>query len=109
MDRELAQFMELLDEELRKISCPECVKCGWCCRQTVCYYGEWDYEKHQCKFLTEDNLCAKHDEIVAYEQQLGLNPGLFGSGCCVNFMNPYRLRIIKSRQGGCCKDNEANG
>ncbi|ODN31474.1 hypothetical protein A4H02_01135 [Fervidobacterium thailandense] len=102
--------MEHLDEELKEVSCPECIRCGWCCKQTVCYYGEWDYQKWQCKFLTDDNLCSKYDEIVRYESQLGLDPGLFGSGCCLNFMNPYRVKImLESQQGGRCEENEANG
>ncbi|ABS61082.1 hypothetical protein [Fervidobacterium nodosum] len=91
------EFLQELDKLLKETNCPECVKCGWCCKHTICYYGEWDYEKNQCKFLTEDNLCSKYDEIVALEEDMRLEIKLFGSGCCLNYSNPDRLKIIKQR------------
>ncbi|MGC8954652.1 MAG: hypothetical protein ACP5JS_00990 [Fervidobacterium sp.] len=85
-------FLNQLDELLKGTKCPECLKCGWCCKHTVCYYGEWDYEKGQCKFLTDDNLCAKYDEINRLEGEMKLEIRLFGSGCCLNYSNPERLK-----------------
>ncbi|MEJ5258213.1 MAG: hypothetical protein WHS64_08205 [Fervidobacterium sp.] len=90
-------FIKNLEKLIEETDCPECVKCGWCCKHTVCYYGEWDYEKRQCKFLTEENLCSKYDEINAFEDKIRLDKKsrLFGSGCCLNYENPYRLEILR--------------
>lgn len=89
------EFLDELEKLLTKTSCPECLMCGWCCKQTICYYGEWDYEKNQCKFLTENNLCSKYDEINKLEDEMKLEIRLFGSGCCLNFTNPERLKKLK--------------
>ncbi|MGC9772356.1 hypothetical protein [Fervidobacterium islandicum] len=86
--------LEQMLNEAKQTACPPCVKCGWCCRHTVCYYGEWDYEKNQCKYLTEDNLCSKFEEINTYEEAQKLEIRLFGSGCCLNYENPDRLKIL---------------
>jgi len=93
------EFLRELDDALKEPVCPECVMCGWCCKQTVCYYGQWDYDRHQCMFLTDDNLCSKYEEIVNYEKSIGLEVGLFGSGCCLNYANPDRIELLKRRNG----------
>lgn len=93
--KENTDFFNELDKMLeieKEKACPECLKCGWCCKHTVCYYGEWDYEKSQCKFLTDENLCGKYDEINKIEQEMNLEIKLFGSGCCLNYSNPDRLK-----------------
>lgn len=66
----------------------ECVKCGYCCTVRACRYGEWDKIKKQCRFLTEDNLCSKYDEISKLESQ-SLYP-MFGSGCSSSLFNERR-------------------
>jgi len=73
----------------------QCCFCGYCCRQGVCPFGNWDEEKKQCAHLTEDNKCAIYDEIKN-------KPGAefapaFGAGCCCS-LNSERLAIIKGRQ-----------
>jgi len=88
------EFEVLFQELQNERACPECVKCGYCCKNTPCYYGEWDESKGQCKYLTENNLCSKYQEIVEYEESLNLRVRLFGSGCCLNFLNPDRLRML---------------
>ncbi|QTA37947.1 hypothetical protein JYK00_09565 [Thermosipho ferrireducens] len=75
--------------------CPECLKCGYCCKHTPCFYGEWDSEKQRCRYLTENNLCGKYKEIVALEEKMGLREKMFGSGCCLNYMNPDRLKLLR--------------
>lgn len=91
------EFISDLEKLIEETDCPECIRCGWCCKNTACYYGEWDYEKRQCKFLTEENLCSKYDEINAFEDKIRLDKKsrLFGSGCCLNYENPYRLEILR--------------
>lgn len=92
-------FLEQLEREINKPPCPPCLKCGWCCKHTVCYYGEWDYERGRCRFLSDQNLCTKFEDITRYEETIGLNPGLFGSGCCLNYTNPDRLRKLRDVGG----------
>ncbi|SHE34051.1 hypothetical protein SAMN02745164_00254 [Marinitoga hydrogenitolerans DSM 16785] len=86
-----------LFEKLNKVEqqCPDCLECGYCCKHTPCYYGKWNEEKNQCEYLTEDNKCAKYNEIVEYESKLNLKVKMFGSGCCLNYLNPVRLNKLK--------------
>lgn len=94
--QELSQdFLKELEQILMDTKCPECLMCGWCCKQTICFYGEWDYEKKQCKFLTTTNLCKKYAEINKIEDEMRLEVRLFGSGCCLNYVNPYRMEKLK--------------
>ncbi len=83
------ELEKMLIEESKSV-CPECLKCGWCCSHTVCYYGEWNYERNRCKYLNDNMLCGKYEEIVKYEKSMGVEVGLFGSGCCYNYSNPWR-------------------
>ncbi|WP_448376689.1 hypothetical protein [Fervidobacterium sp.] len=92
------EFINNLENLLKETNCPPCVKCGWCCKHTVCYYGEWDYEKSQCKYLTDNNLCSKYDEINTFEDSQRLEIKLFGSGCCLNYENPSRMKIINQKE-----------
>ncbi len=88
-----------LDELMKKMNeeeiCPECVQCGYCCKQNPCYYGKWNYDKKQCEYLTDDNKCSKYNEIKEYEEKLGSEVKLFESGCCLNHMNPDRLKKLE--------------
>jgi len=72
----------------------ECVRCGYCCMVGPCPYGRWDDEKKQCVHLTEENLCAIHDEIVDAES--GLAYPMFGSGCSSTLFNTRRENKIKA-------------
>lgn len=58
-----------------------CIKCGFCCKQGVCSFGEWDQEKHQCCFLTKDNLCERYQFILETGDLQNMSPA-FGAGCC---------------------------
>ncbi|BBE30591.1 hypothetical protein OSSY52_07320 [Tepiditoga spiralis] len=73
--------------------CPECIQCGFCCIQNPCYYGEWNDDYSSCNFLTENYLCSKYNEI--YENEKNQEIKMFGSGCCLNFFNPMRIRKLK--------------
>ena len=73
-----------------------CYQCGYCCTVSACGYGEWDAEKHQCKFLTEESKCARHAEIV--EQQKGFLLPMMGSGCSSPMFN--QRREAKMREAG---------
>ncbi|AEX85120.1 hypothetical protein XO10_03460 [Marinitoga sp. 1135] len=88
-------FEEVFDKMQHTEVCPPCVQCGYCCKHTPCFYGEWDEEKQQCKFLTEDNKCSKYDEIVKYEESINAEVRMFGSGCCLNYLNPDRIAKIR--------------
>ncbi|MCX7653117.1 MAG: hypothetical protein N2Z58_00340 [Fervidobacterium sp.] len=97
-DEFLAELENMIKSEKEK-ACPECLKCGWCCKHTICYYGEWDYGKNQCKFLTSDNLCSMYEEIKKLEEEMKLEIRLFGSGCCLNYANPERMKLISKSSG----------
>ena len=30
-----------------------CVRCGFCCKQGSCQFGQYDFEKKQCEFLIQ--------------------------------------------------------
>ncbi|MBO8161552.1 MAG: hypothetical protein H0Z24_07950 [Thermosipho sp. (in: Bacteria)] len=79
-------------------NCPDCVQCGYCCKHTPCYYGKWDDKKMQCTYLTEDNLCGIYEKIVELEKDKPPSEQMFGSGCCLNYMNPDRLKKLKMKE-----------
>lgn len=79
-----------------------CLRSGLCCRTGPCAFGEWDAERHQCRFL-EVALnhpqytiysCGKKAEIEALPASAGahLNPA-FGHGCCMPLFNENRRAI----------------
>ena len=74
----------------------ECVQCGYCCTVAPCGFGEWDADKKQCKYLTEDNLCDKYDEIEA-DPSSDISPA-FGAGCSSSLGNTRREQKIKESQ-----------
>jgi len=78
----------------------KCVQCGYCCKVAPCPYGEWDYEKKQCKFLElkgEDYECQKYEEIKN-DPRAEFSPA-FGKGCCSS-LNSDRQRKISNRKNG---------
>jgi len=90
------EILDELQDNLETI-CPKCVQCGYCCKHTPCYYGKWDNEKQQCIYLTEDNLCGIYDKIIELEKDIPKSERMFGSGCCLNFMNPERLQKLQNK------------
>lgn len=73
-----------------------CIQSGYCCKQAVCPFGKWDQEKHQCTYLTEDNLCGQYDYILSLpKEQWELSPA-FGAGCC-SPLNSDRQEILRNR------------
>ena len=74
----------------------KCIKCGFCCTVSCCPYGTWNARQQRCWFLTEDNLCAKYDEIIQDPGQ-GFSPA-FGSGCSSSLFNPVRERRIEREE-----------
>jgi len=69
----------------------KCVQCGFCCTRRACCYGEWDAEKKQCAFLTEDMLCAKYGETEIMADTV--TPA-FGAGCC-SALNDWRMKKLQ--------------
>ncbi|WP_126993048.1 hypothetical protein [Thermosipho globiformans] len=94
-DEEFESLDEMVEKLRNENSCPECVQCGYCCKITPCYYGKWNEEKNQCEYLTEDNKCGIYDKIVEIEKDQEVK--MFGSGCCLNYMNPERLKKLSSK------------
>ena len=60
----------------------ECVRSGYCCKQSACPWGTWDEEAHQCIHLEGDHpgeyACGIYAEIAAKEADSPIN--MFGSG-----------------------------
>lgn len=70
-----------------------CVQCGYCCTVRPCHYGEWDPEKEQCAYLTDDTKCSKYDEII--KDQSSVWSPAFGACCCSSLFNKVRERKIE--------------
>lgn len=70
-----------------------CVKCGYCCRKTVCPFGVWDNENQRCVFLTENNLCSQYDKIKK-RPDASISPA-FGTGCSSPMFNDVRNKKIR--------------
>jgi hypothetical protein len=75
-----------------------CVRCGFCCRLTICGFGIWDLEAKRCTSLIEkpDGTfdCGKFDEIVNGDDPTWKVSPAFGAGCC-STMNSDRQKIIR--------------
>lgn len=69
-----------------------CVQCGYCCSVTPCAFGMAGTDGG-CVYLTEDNLCARYDELKDNPKAY-YNPA-FGSGCCSPLFNTRRQQRIK--------------
>lgn len=63
-----------------------CLNSGWCCRKSLCDFGEWNHEQSCCRYLVpslnepDRFLCDKYEEISVYPSAKD-NPA-FGYGCC---------------------------
>lgn len=66
-----------------------CVQCGFCCTVGICYHGAWNTRKTQCRFLTEEDKCARYDEIKG-DWVIG-----FGKGCSSPLFNDRRRKKMK--------------
>ena len=77
-----------------------CVRCGFCCKQGLCPWGEWDKDKHQCAFLEAQQdgtyLCGRYAEIIAHVEDCGHKDDCpaFGCGCSSTLFNRDRNEII---------------
>ncbi|MBT1248565.1 MULTISPECIES: hypothetical protein [unclassified Thermosipho (in: thermotogales)] len=94
-NEEFESLDEFVESIRKKTNCPECVQCGYCCKITPCYYGKWNNKKKQCEYLTDDNKCGIYDKIVELEKDKEVK--MFGSGCCLNYMNPERLKKLSQK------------
>lgn len=74
----------------------KCVQCGYCCTVRPCPYGEWDVEKQQCSYLTQDKKCSKYEEIIASSGS-EFSPA-FGAGCSSSLFNSVREAKIKEME-----------
>lgn len=77
-------------------SAKPCVQCGFCCKQGICAFGEWDQKNHQCSFL-KDNLCNKYEFIIETGELQNFSPA-FGAGCCSVFNEDRIDKILKIRK-----------
>jgi hypothetical protein len=75
-----------------------CLRSGFCCKQGVCSFGEWNTEQNQCMYLggeqPGEHYCKIFDLIVT-------SPGwefspAFGAGCCSS-LNTDRLALLTRR------------
>lgn len=101
-DRELQvnEFVDTLNQKLEKKELfpnHRCVQCGECCSNSPCGFGESNADGG-CKFLTEDNLCGKYEEIIKDPSSI-VSPA-FGKGCCRSLFNEGRSRIIREKFKG---------
>ena len=71
-----------------------CYQCGFCCTVSPCAYGEWDWNKKQCKFLNDDSTCARYALIVEYEKQSPLP--MMGCGCSSPLRNERRENKMRT-------------
>lgn len=75
-----------------------CVRSGYCCKQGVCQFGEWDSAKNQCRHLLGDkpgeHACGIAEFIVECDGW-DWSPA-FGAGCCSPF-NGDRLQLLKGK------------
>lgn len=72
----------------------KCYSCGFCCTQSICGYGKWNAEKHQCEYLTADTKCGKYEEIV--EKEKGTLYPMMGWGCSSPLCNDMRDAKMES-------------
>jgi len=116
LDRKMTKPMENL-KEAKDEKIKECVRCGFCCKQAPCSYGEvCGYTDHKgwpeghCKFLQSNYgytyICGKYDEIKHIEN--GSPYPMFGSGCSSPLFNKDRenvMRIIAEKAAKRCLTN----
>lgn len=62
-----------------------CVQCGYCCKQSACYMGQWDEEKGCCSSLVDlgngKYACAVYQAILDSETKDWVISPAFGCGC----------------------------
>lgn len=86
--------------EIDGVKARPCLRSGYCCKQGVCSFGEWDTDKNQCKHLVGDepgqHSCGIYEEIVTSlpETNWHFSPA-FGAGCCSPF-NGDRMKLVNS-------------
>lgn len=61
-----------------------CLRSGYCCKQGICSFGEWDSAKGQCSHLGGEKPGEHYCMIAEY---IVTCPGwdfspAFGAGCC---------------------------
>jgi hypothetical protein len=73
---------------------PACVQCGYCCTVSPCGYGDWDAERHRCKWLGEDMKCKRYKQVHLLDMCMPYP--MWGTGCSSSLCNP--MREIKIRE-----------
>lgn len=81
-----------------------CYRCGVCCKEKPCRFGQWNADHSQCAYLMSDMemstyttyRCAKYDDIVIQER--GKPLPIFGNGCSNPVYNELRERIRREMQ-----------
>ena len=81
-------------KRLAQAAAKPCVQCGYCCTVRPCTFGEWDFERGRCKFLTDDMECGIYDDIKD-DPRGKWNPA-FGTGCCSPLFNTFRETKMRS-------------
>ena len=79
-----------------------CVRCGFCCKQGSCQFGQYDFEKKQCEFLiqidSDTYRCGRYEFIVESppEARADFSPA-FGAGCCSPINTDRQGKIVRLR------------
>jgi hypothetical protein len=72
----------------------ECVRCGYCCKQSACQFGRWSGT--QCEYLLGEKpgeySCSEF-EIIQHKPGSHINPA-FGRGCCSS-LNSDRRKLVR--------------
>ena len=86
--------MPIMTDNISESKILKCVKCGYCCSKGPCGFGESSLpDSPQCKYLTEEKLCAIYDEIIKDPSSI-VSPA-FGAGCSSSLLNDCRSSKIR--------------
>jgi hypothetical protein len=84
--------------EVDGVKARPCLRSGFCCKQGICQFGEWDDVNKQCRHLggTEPgkHFCMIYDFIMESNENWHFSPA-FGAGCCSPF-NEDRMKLVTS-------------
>lgn len=91
--------MELITNSLKKKVNYSCVRCGYCCKQIPCHYGEIITGEKYCRFLLTDDpniptyKCQIYNQIKWSERNY-IFP-MFDCGCSSSLFNTTREAVLK--------------
>lgn len=75
-----------------------CVKCGFCCKNAPCGFGEWNAGKGCCCMLVDKKdgtyECEIYEDIIKGEDKSWHIAPAFGAGCCSS-VNRDRQALLR--------------